>query len=285
MQAKPTVKGGTVKGGTVKAAATASRARAATRSQSPLKPRIKKEHRDDLDAMEDSDAERIPMMIDPRNVDTTSSDDEIDNEGTARRIRELDIGDFAPKPYPVSFSGRIPKSIEDADTPENLHRRRHCAYLFNGEHKWGKDRDGIQECMLLELPALLPIDRDKLLAWKAKEKERVFRGDPPVEYESDDDRTDEEKKRAVDCCTPADLEGCQVGEIRCYEDGYVEYICGGVRFEVTEGTKVIDRQDVLVLDENKPGIDGQGRECSGTIYPMFTVTHRVTIAPKIDELL
>ena len=33
------------------------------------------------------------------------------------------------------------------------------------------------------------------------------------DFDFDDDMTDEERTRVVECCTPADLEGLQAGEI------------------------------------------------------------------------
>jgi hypothetical protein len=79
--------------------------------------------------------------------------------------------------------------------------------------------------------------------------------------------------------------GIHCRSIAVYEDGFVEYILGGVRFEVTEGTDVLDRQDVYWADMNEKSTDTAGNECDISVYPMFTVKHRVIISPMIDELI
>lgn len=70
-----------------------------------------------------------------------------------------------------------------------------------------------------------------------------------------------------------------------YEDNFVEYRLGGVRFNVTEGTDVLDRQDVYWANMNEQSTDQAGNECNICVYPMFTVKHRVIISPMIDELI
>jgi hypothetical protein len=206
------------------------------------------------------------------------------NDNVRRRKSGGDL-EKVPRPYGVVYDGPIPRTVADIDTAENQHRRNYCARLFNGEVKFGRDADGLLECMLIDLPDLFPLDREKVLAFKASEQKRIREGKPPIEYESDEDgETDEEKRQRVECCTPADLDGMEVGRLRTYEDGYVEYVCGGIAFEVTEGTDVIDRQDIYVALEEK-SIDSAGQECDMTIYPMMTVKHRVTFAPRIDDLL
>lgn len=296
-------------------------------SRSPPNTRVKKE------VEERDDVVSEPMVTDsPEN----HPHGEGDLRGVQSRIHRLQMteswtglgaseasGSGSPNgplpPYPVSFNGPIPRSIEDVDTPERLHQRRYCGRLFDGTVKFGKDEDGLQECMLIDLPDLLPLDREKVLKWKASEQQRIREGKPPVDYESDyEGMTDEEKRQVVECCTPADLDGMQVGTIRgvllvsillrwsfartgrsrgmfltfivrhrmtVYEDGFVEYVCGGVRFEVTEGTDVIDRQDVYLANMNKKCVDSKGNECDIAVYPMMTVKHRLVCSPIVDDLI
>jgi len=191
-------------------------------------------------------------------------------------------------PFPVMYGGPVPRSIQDVDRPERLQERRYCGRLFDGTVEYGVDRDGLRECLLIEFPDLLPLDRDRLRKWKAANKNAIERGDEPLlldDFDFDDDMTDEERTRVVECCTPADLEGLQAGEIIVYEDDFVEYRLGGVRFNVTEGTDVLDRQDVYWANMNEQSTDQAGNECNICVYPMFTVKHRVIISPMIDELI
>lgn len=73
--------------------------------------------------------------------------------------------------------------------------------------------------------------------------------------------------------------------IAVYEDGFVEYVLGGVRFEVTEGTDVLDRQDVYWANMNEGSTDHAGNQCDISVYPMFAVKHRVVFSPMMDELI
>lgn len=119
-------------------------------------------------------------------------------------------------PFPVMYGGPVPRSIQDVDRPERLQERRYCGRLFDGTVEYGVDRDGLRECLLIEFPDLLPLDRDRLRKWKAANKNAIERGDEPLlldDFDFDDDMTDEERTRVVECCTPADLEGLQAGEI------------------------------------------------------------------------
>ena len=260
-------------------------------SRSPQKkPQVKREVRHELEDSDDG-IERMETDPAPGLRYASGSGSEEEEEDVRQRLAAASLQqDRTPKPYPVTFSGAIPKSIEDIDTKENIHQRRHCARLFNGEVEFKKDQDGLQECMLFQFPERLPLDKRMVFAWKEAEQKRIREGKPEVDFNEwvqqyDEGLTDDERQKTVECCSPADLEGMQVGEIRIYEDGYVEWVCGGVRFEVTEGTKVVDRQDVYVADMECPNVDAKGRECDITIYPMMTVRHRVVVAPVIDDLL
>jgi hypothetical protein len=137
-----------------------------------------------------------------------------DGSGGSGRGRPSGAGRDVPKPYPVVYNGPVPRSIQDVDTPERLHQRRHCGRLFDGTVKYGVDEDGLRECLLIEFPEVLPFDRERLLKWKAAERDRIERGEDEVEWDWDDGMTDEERKKVAEPCTPADLEGMQAGRLR-----------------------------------------------------------------------
>ena len=187
-------------------------------SRSPQPVRVKKEAGDDFGASS------VQVVGGETLSDFTAGGDERQarnalaslrvKEGAGREGPSALGSRRVPKPYPVVYDGPVPRSIDDVDTPARLHQRRHCARLFDGTVKYDIDKDGLRECLLIELPELLPFDKERLLKWKASETQRIRDGKLSIEYDWDDRMTDEERKKVVECCSPADLEGMEAGRLR-----------------------------------------------------------------------
>jgi hypothetical protein len=239
----------------------------------------------------------------PVNEATSSDDERV--QRVLSRVTRMDLKDGQngqwgrrhSRPINVQFDGPVLRNVTDIDTLENQKKRNHCARLFNGEVDYGEDSDGIPECMLFHFPSLLPLDREKVLKFKKKDQRRRKREalerdgraiplDLHSNESSDSDAEDnqEAKRRNVECCTPADLKGLSCGKLRLHRSGKVTMKVGDVVFDVSEGTDVIDRQDLywMVGESSK---DDYGRLCDLSMYPMATVKHRVVVTPRIDELL